>query len=110
MLSGGILAALAGTATVCASLAYLKPEESSSASTDNVDAAAADRRPSAAAREDEGGERRGGSIEAPDGSGLRQEGKGSLLASYGTGLRRVVVAMLTPSARNMVIFFVFAEF
>lgn len=106
MLSGGILAALAGTATVCASLAYLRPAESSSASTDSVDAAPAERRPSATAREEEGGEHRGGLVEAPDGSGRRQEEEGSRLGSYGTGLRRVV-AMLTPSARNMVIFLFF---
>lgn len=114
MISGGILAALAGTATVCASLAYLKPTEEESCGTtlaeDIDDTAAVGNQPSAAAREERGagGEerRRGGSVETPNSSSRRRpEKEGSRLTNYGTGLRRMV-AMLTPnaSARNMVSF------
>lgn len=119
MLRGSLLATLAGTATVCAGLVYLKPEAetpdqisnsaaaSISPSRDRSAAAAA----TAAVAVGAGGEggasgsrdpsmREGG--EEGEGLGLPEAGGGATrLSKYRAGLRRCITA-LSPSANNLV--------
>eukprot|EP00752_Nemacystus_decipiens_P003233 g2991.t1 len=103
MLRGGFLAALAGTATVCAGLVYLKPgesvrEESSSDANDD-----SDRQESA---ETEGGdEEEDTDVDVAMATSIPEDGEGGENASrmrrYRDGMRRWLTAV-SPSTRNLV--------
>lgn len=111
MLHGGVLASLAGTATVCAVLAYLNPrarngtqadgsdeDSPSAASEEQGHGAQADPTPSGHAEGGEIGD--GGGRRSERGNGADGERKSSLLSSWG-GTKHWL-AKLTPSARNTV--------
>ena len=106
MLRGSFLAALAGTATVCAGLVYLKPGES--VREESPSGATADdsgREQSAATEEEEEETRVGVSTEASRPEEGAGEGEGeerlSRARRYRDGMRRWLTTV-TPSARNLV--------
>lgn len=94
MMHGGILAALAGTATVCAGLAYLKPGEAA-----DCDPACADANQYQPTGIQETPNESSGVSNRP-----REEERGGSLSrvrKYRSGLRRLLTA-LSPNTRNLV--------
>lgn len=108
MLRGGFLAALAGTATVCAGLVYLKPgesvrEESSSDATDGSDLEQSAETEEEEEEEEDAGVDVGVSTEAsrPDEGDGEGEESLSRVRRYRDGMRRWLTTV-TPSTRNLV--------